>query len=749
MSLIDEEPKLTDITDTPDIADLRHELQRSITEAGTYLDQYRFDFETRFCLWDGQSRDGRRWQENLGTDRKVRPFDGASDVRTFTVDEIINEQVDTMLCAFWRAQFQVTAVQTTQLDWSTKVTALLQWLMRNHMAQEIDREVELVAQWRQGYGLSVMGIWWRQEYRLDKAIVTLQEMLQAALQMAQQGNPQPLQSLADPMQDPRTIDEMVKRSPVLDRQGAAKILRDMRKNGQAEVPRVIVTANQPAWEALRPYLDVFFPTETSSLQKARWIQRRRLLTLPEIESKVNSGEWDRDWAVELARMRGKSYSMLNDYRDLPLRRTETMLSVGNAIGLPNEAYCEVWDGYYHGLDKRTGMPVLQHLVWSPLLEPDLYGRFEAFNYDHGKMPFIEFTRERVERALSDSRSVAEIASTRQTTLKQEEDAGNDLSKMTTIPPLLVPLWRAGVEVPMGPAAQIPYKSSSDELKFMQPPQQTGASQRAAQNADMMLGRYFSLMREGVDQNRIQCAQERLTGKFLREVGECSRQTLQLCQQFMSDVDVERVVGALRMPFKVSREEIQGQFGLTIHYDAANLNMDMVIKKLDAFQKYIIAFDNQGVVNRVALAQMGARMLDPWMADQLVGTPEAASQGEVEDEKKNLASIMCGVEPPMRPEGQNYQLRLQTLMQEVQSNPYMPARLQAQPDSMAMLQARIQHLKVMAEQYGVNAQTGRTGAEPGLQKLQAQGQPPGGMPGGMPGAPGAPGALPAPAGGMPQ
>lgn len=716
--LIDEQPSYTEITDTPDLEELRRQLQQAITEAGVYLDQYRFDFETRYCLWDGQSRDGRKWQDNIGTNHKVRPWDGASDVRTFTADEICNEQVDVMMSAFNRAQFQVTALRSDQLDWSTKITQLLQWYLRGGMAQELDREVEMAAQWRQMYGLSVLGVWWRQEFRMVQAVITLQEMLQMAMQQMQQGNPLPLQSLADPLQDERTVSEMVKRSPILDRSGAKKILRNLRSNGQAEVPRLTVTTNQPCWEALRAYLDVFFPTETSTLQRARWVQRRRLLTLPEIEFKVNSGEWDREWAQELATMRGKSYSMLNDYRDLPLRRTETMLSVGSAIGLPNEAYCEVWDGYYYGLDKKTGMPVMQHVVWSPLLEPNVFGRFEAFGYDHGQMPFVELVRERVERSLSDSRSIGEIAATHQRTIKTQTDADNDLAQLTTVPPLCVPMWRAGAEVPLGPAAQVPEKVPN-ELRWMSPPAQTGAGERARMNADMALGRYFGLMREGVDPRRTQAAQERLTGKFLREIGAACRQTLQLCQQYMSDVDAEMVVGAMRMPFHVSREEIQGEFNLMLHYDPTQLNPDLVVKKLEAFEKYILAFDNQGVVNRAKLAEMGARMLDPWMADALVGSPEAASQGEVEDEKQNLASIMAGVEPPMRPEGQNYQLRLQTLLQEVKANPYLPARLAAQPDSAAMLDARLKHLAVMAEQFGINKQIGRTGAAPGLEQIQAK------------------------------
>lgn len=724
MLIKSDEPTFSHITETPRLGDLREELEACLTESSVFLDQYRHDFETRFCLWDAQSRDGRRWQQNHGTGSKVRPWDGASDVRPFTADDIIGEQVDVMLAAYSRATIQVTAIQSNQLDWSGKITILINWMLRNHMAGELGGELEKFAQWRQTYGLSLMGVWWQQEYRLSQVLITLAEMLEKAVALAEQGNPAPLQSLADPLQDERTIAEMIRRSPVLDRQGARRVLRQLREEGQAEVPRVTVQRNQPCWEALRPFLDVFFPTETSTLRAARWIQRRRLLTLPELETKVSTGQWSREWAIALYEHRGRSFSALNDYRTLNLRNTENALATSTGQrgpgSLGSDKYVEVWDAYYPGLDARTGVPVMMHTVWSPLVDEELYGRHEPFGYEHGEQPFIAGVREHVESALADSRSVPEIAATFQGTIKTQRDARNDVAQMTTVPPLLVPMWRAGAEVKLGPAAQIPEKTSG-ELKWMQPPPQTANGDKAEASAAVAIARYFGLMHGEVDPRRTQLSQERLVGKFLGEVGQIVKMTLQLCQQFMSDTEAERVVGKLRIPFHLTREEIQGQFSLLVNFDAQNLNPELVKQKLEGFQKFVLAFDTEGVVNRSKLAELGARMLDPFWADEIVGDPAAAAQSEAEDELKNLAGIAIGVEPPMRPEGQNYQLRLATLIKGVEDNPWLKQRLGAQPDSQAMLAARVQHLQTMAEQYGINKQIGRTGAEPGLQKLREKGE----------------------------
>jgi hypothetical protein len=357
---------------------------------------------------------------------------------------------------------------------------------------------------------------------------------------------------------------------------------------------------------------------------------------------------------------------------------------------------------------------MMHTVWSPLV-PEKYGRHEPFGYDHGEQPFIALVRERVESALADSRSVPEIAGTFQTTIKTQRDAQNDRAQINSIPPLLVPLWRAGAEVKIGPAAQIPEKVGG-ELRWMPPAQNTGDHNKAEETADLALARYFGRMREGVDPRRVQLAQERLITSSLGEIGQAMSMTLQLCQQFMAEETVERVVGKLRIPFKISREEIQGKFNLLLTFDAQNLNPQLVEAKLKAIQTMLLPIDNEGVINRAKLVEMGARLLDPYWADAIVGSPEAAAQSETEDEMNNLNLIATGVEPPMRPEGQNYQLRLATLMSGVQENPFLAQRIQSQPDSLAMFKARVQHLQTMAEQYGINKEIGRTGAEPGLKTL---------------------------------
>lgn len=714
------ETTLEQLGPEPELEMITTELDTALRDAGVYLEQYEFDYKTRFCLWEGQSRDGKKWDRELGGQDKAKPWNGASDVRTFTADEIIIEQVETMMGAWARANIQVTAMQSTSLGWSSKITTLLQWLLRDQMAAECARELELAAQWRQTYGVAVMGVWWHQERRIEKVRVTLQELeARGELVMQQTGSDLGLQlvdAVMDPLQEEWLIEQLILLSPVVDRRAARRLLKGLREDGEGILPRVYVAENQPCWEALRPFWDVFFPIETCSLQKdARWMARARWMTETDLAVKRDVEGWDPEWCETVLQHRGRAYSSTELQREFAPRAEYASLT--SVVGHPNgEHYTQVFDVYTRGIDSESGMPVVYRTVMSPFVK-DSYGWHEPFDYHHGKLPAIEMVRERIERPMLESRSIPEIAATPQNTIKTQRDATNDFAQMSTIPTLLVPMWRSGTRLGIGPAAQIPERTQG-ELRFLQP-QWNGVAERIEENTEVALARYFGRRHERVPADRQQLATAHLVTKWLGEVTEVVRMTMQLWQQYGSDVEVERNVGPMKVPFRVSREEIQGGFNMRLSLDPNDLNFDLAIRKLEAFNKFVLPIDTQGAVSRAELVRFAAQMVDPYLAEQIVGTPETAAQSEIEDEQKNLVSILSGVEPPMRPEGQNYALRLQVLQQLLGSNPILPQLVEQRPDVQAMLRARMEHLQHMAVQFGANREIGRVGAEPGLVTLQQQ------------------------------
>lgn len=149
----------------PAVSDILKELQDCLTNSSGLTNQQEADWRTRMCLWTGQSDDGRKWKDRLGVD--PMPWNGASDQRVRAVDEVINEQVALMLEAFSRSMVQVTSSRGDSMGASQLVNHILTWLFKVHLRSDLERELELYANYRQQYGMAVMGVWWEQRRQLE------------------------------------------------------------------------------------------------------------------------------------------------------------------------------------------------------------------------------------------------------------------------------------------------------------------------------------------------------------------------------------------------------------------------------------------------------------------------------------------------------------------------------------------------------------------------------------------------------
>src|SRR4029077_2309129 len=138
---------------------VKEEFLISVTEASGYQAWMTELDDARYCRWNGQTNDGRKYSKYTGSD--VFPWEGASDMRPFFIDDIVNDDVDIMRTADKNCHMQTGPSTRLYDEQSRAQTAVLYVVSRAWMSAELEREKELLAQWRQHYGSSVMGIdWW-------------------------------------------------------------------------------------------------------------------------------------------------------------------------------------------------------------------------------------------------------------------------------------------------------------------------------------------------------------------------------------------------------------------------------------------------------------------------------------------------------------------------------------------------------------------------------------------------------------
>lgn len=683
--------------DRSEISSLISDLNQAEADASYYFERKTDNFNTRFCLWAGQSEDGRKHSASLG--KKPFPWDNASDARIRLADCLINDTVRLLKRAFFSARMQVQPVETSDAQKKGLVEVALNWMMKTHCLDDLRREVELALQFRETYGLAVMGVFWRTTTRIEEKKLTLEEIQQVALQ-GDGGAAALVDAILDPLQEESAKSMLGILSPKL---SSLSAVRDLRTKGETSYENPYIFESKPEWVALEPLEDILFPASTWSIQRSPWVARRELISEEELRERETTMDYDHEWIERAVKQKGMTH-----------RINRNILRVNVHMTDQDRDLIEV----YHVYKKlhENGATKVECVVMHTGIT-DLVAKQEIGSYEHGLFPFVELPRERVSRNLLESRGIPEIVATAQAEIKTQRDYRADRASIAILPPVRVPANRGKIELVFGPASQIPERRPG-EFSWMEPPPFDKGTIEVETATRGDIDDYFGRASSTVPQSRTMLAQQDLVDGFLTDMKLAIQQTLQLMQQYLTDAQIQRITGAPAGHYQLSREEIQGSYDLMADFDVRDLDNEYLGKKLDYIAKVAIPLDVAGVIDRAGLVKFIMSAVDPVMGSQLVKDPGVASAAEAEDEQVQFTKIAAGAEPPMK-EGGNPQVRMQVLQQTIQSNPALQQRYAQDEIFKAMLDARMKSFEFQITQQQ-NAQIGRTGAVPALSQL-GQGQ----------------------------
>ena len=130
--------------------EVKEAFEVSLTDSSQYQALITELDDARYCRWNGQTTDGRKYERYVG--KEIFPWDGASDIRPFMIDDLINDDVDVMRTSDKNCHMQTVPSNSLYQEQATAQTAVIDYVSRSWMAAELEREKELLAQWRQHYG---------------------------------------------------------------------------------------------------------------------------------------------------------------------------------------------------------------------------------------------------------------------------------------------------------------------------------------------------------------------------------------------------------------------------------------------------------------------------------------------------------------------------------------------------------------------------------------------------------------------
>ena len=678
--------------------------------------------KTRFCIWDGQSEDGRKWASVTG--KKPFPFDGSSDQRVPLVDLVVEEKVALAVMASVQSMLMPQTRMMTAEDAAVAaaIETVIRFEMSNRMGLELLREMTRLANYVYGDtpSIGVMKVWWQQEagvlldtLSVEEAAARIDELTDGGKhpETGETGGAFFLRAVGTEGLWEQAAELLTLVAPPAAKQadelGAVK---EAAKTGRIEFPREYLRSNRVAFRALRPFEDIWYRAsvragnEVDFWIEREWFSRGRARAIGKQE------EWSESFVKTLLGdgdgEKGKPGTSVWTGEQNPTGYFSDSFS-GSAVEQHADDY-EILRVYFRATDARGLTGWYYTTVSGAVAEAAHAARL--VDYKHGEACYTPFQAEWIRGNLLDSRGEDQRVGSFQNVLKQEIDMHADRTTLTTVPPVLGPQARAGQRFTLQPGGYIP-ENRPGELRWMPHPSEAGARDNEAHQALIwrMANQYSGRSAEDVPADLVTLKRQFLVFCWLAQCAELTKRCIQLICQYRTDEEIRRILGTDENPLPKDVEGIQGLYDAQLWVDVRDMtDTEHLTKMAEIMLKGVAGLDRDGQINTTPLAVQILTRLDPRLAAMSVQPAQEAMAKQEGDEKQALTMIAAGLEPPLL-EGTNHNAmaRVQVLRNWEQGN---QEELATWPDrKKEMLEKHKANLTFVLQQQE-NAATGKTGVK---------------------------------------
>ena len=547
---------LTYVSKEPSINTLRYAYDQTVTELESYFDLCRSSYDDRRNWWAGKSRDHRKH----GAD--AFPWEGAADMEAHTIDERITRLVSLFMSSLNRANVRAFPVESSDMARSKMVSSFLKWMVSSGYIPRLKREMELGANYLLERGILITYVGWHREDRRFLQRLDLNQIAQAApevVELIQGGeNDEDLTSLLEAT------------FPGVTKKRAKKALKELRKNGEAELPIVRRQIDAPEVKTLAPDGDFFFPPYVTDPQRAPYCFWRTYYTAQELENKVMTDGWDEDFVDYI----------IEHYRGVSVDSIEREQEGRRSTSLTDNAYeanelIEIVYGYQRLIDQEDGSEGIYCTVFHKQFDGNEqapgYAKFELLN-GYEDYPVVVSKLSEDSKRLYDTQTIPDILRGIQNQVKVERDSRIDRNSLATLPPILHPVGQAPTD--WGPGRMIPYRRKGD-LDFAPTPPSPVGSIEIEKTMEAQADRLC-----GLDETSqiSQVRKQFLVDKFLQHNAEVLQMCYKCFQRFGPDSVFFRVTGSPD-PVNFDKGDPDENYDIIISYDVLNSDPETQEQKL--------------------------------------------------------------------------------------------------------------------------------------------------------------------------
>lgn len=679
----------------PDFPALARAFTQCVSDCQTIVDQGRQNFETRYALWPGQSADGKKHARE-GSKIDPTPWDGASDLRVYLADNIINKKVAMVCMAIRKANLVAVPTEGNDIKRGKVVSNFMRWLTRTQIPG-LDREEELLANYVYEKGMAMVGVFWEtvQEKRLEVInLATFQEQYPdvdfgAVLETGE-------------IDDPLTsfFQELYEVSATK----AKKMIAELKQFGRTTVAIIGKAKSRPVVRSFNLDSDCFIPPQTTDEESAPGIYRVQYFTPEKLRAMVHTDDWDSDWveaAIERCKGQLLNLSMTDTNVNQPYSRSFIYVQqrFQDLIGV---VYA------YQRLSDEDGVPGIYLTIFNPNLPPDKdqdgYAKTGLYGDSGGEYPFVLFRREYLSRKIHDSRGLPEPLKPYQDQIKAHRDGRIDTASFNILPTLFYPLgrppnkWGAGARTP---------ERRPNEYHYATPIPYDESTLVSEDKLNEFTKDYVGFGTRDADPSILPLENQMEVDKWLTGWGKVNNKIWKMYQRFGSPEVYFRVIGLQEAEptlFKQAGDEEEMDF--TLSYDVQSMDSERMTEKFKAINETVTALDRDGTVNYSELLQVQLDAIDPNIAQRIL-QPVAVGQAKIVDEVQgDLTKISAGINVNVR-KSTPPSVAMPTV-QNFMTAPDVQARYGADPAFAERLDAYAKQIQFLAEQEQ-NKIIGRQGA----------------------------------------
>jgi hypothetical protein len=656
-----EESTLTDLAyyddGTPDMVAIKQAYLSDFNENEGFYERSEDAYKVRRNLWAGKSKSLKKEHPS------AKPWQFASDNEAWVADPRIDSLVALAWNAWENGDVFAAPVGSDDLERSTSVSNFMRYVMGEWIPNP-KREFELGANYMLEKSMVCTYIGY-EKYNIPlKERISLEEMAETLPEFAE--------LFADPDREEEAIAILQESYEYVNEKRAKKALRQLRKEGVADIPVTIKGVDRPIVSTKAPDAEVFFPPDTIDPETARRCHVVSFMSAQDLQAYGQAEGWDEDEIEDIIQNH-----MGITQRDIDGQHsTNGFLSRGVATTMHSASpdtmeLTPIIRTFVKQVDPEDGALGVYEVVWSPKVsqhkeEPrylsyDLLNGFDTF-------PVVATPFRYDAKRIYESRSLCDNLRGLQRNVKVLTDGMIDNISINMDPPRYHPPNGAPQKWGASTSSAIRRGSAQDYGLF---------DTKDMSRSSTALEEFFDKQADkicGLDMNdpiSIQ-RQQHFVSRILHHWEKVAKMVWKVYKEFGPEEKAFRITGDPSIaPSTFEKGPANENLDIRIIYDV-RLNDPEYVQKISQNLVATMQADVEGVGNRREALNVLYRLNVPQFAPRIIQTEDQSNEEIQERVAKDLSNIMSRIGVNAVPQGATVALQF---LQQWESQPDVAQILQ--------------------------------------------------------------------------